>query len=187
MVPEKGDDMRGSLLAAWAPRVICAVLPSILWSANAMSAPPLTQIRSFHLDAAPSEVFPLFTASGERAWAPGWDPEILSGAEERASAFRTRNQHGQETVWIVAEYRPLEGRVSYARAALGSNIGLVDVICTASAGGGTDVSVRYTLTGLSESGREFVSKFLDPEQYSKMIDEWRAATADALARSTSMR
>ena len=36
--------------------------------------------------------------------------------------------------------------MSYARVALGSKIGLVDVVCTDSAGGGTDVSVRYTLT-----------------------------------------
>jgi len=149
-----------------------------------MSAPPLTQIRSFHLDAPPSKVFPLFTAHGERTWAPGWDPEVLSGAEERASAFRTRNQQGRETIWIVTEYRPEEGQVSYARAALGSNIGLVDVTCTQSPAGGTDVSVRYTLTALSESGREFVSKFLEPEQYSQMIDEWRAATSNALAQST---
>ncbi len=110
---------------------------------------------------------------------------MLSGAEERASAFRTRNQQGRETIWIVTEYRPQDGRVSYARAALGSNIGLVDVTCTQSAAGGTDVSVRYTLTALSESGREFVSEFLEPEQYSKMIDEWRTATSDALAQSTA--
>lgn len=148
-----------------------------------MSAPPHTQIRSFHLEAPRSQVFPLFTAGGEREWVPGWNPEMLSGAEERGSAFRTQNQHGQETIWVVTEYRPLDGRVSYARAALGSNIGLIDVVCTDSAGGGTDVSVRYTLTALSETGRKFVSNFLETGHYSKMIDEWRAATAEALARS----
>jgi hypothetical protein len=148
-----------------------------------MSAPPLTQIRSFHLDTPRSQVFPLFTAQGERAWAPGWNPEILSGAEERGSAFRTRHEDGLETVWVVAEYKPLEGRVSYARTALGSNIGLVDVACTESAAGGTDVSVRYTLTPLSEAGRAFVTNFLKTEQYTKMIEEWRTATVKALARS----
>jgi hypothetical protein len=160
----------------------CAFLLSFVWSASAMSAPPLTQIRSFHLEAPRSRVFPLFTARGERAWAPGWNPEVLSGVEERGSTFRTQNEHGQETLWVVTEYRPLEGRVSYARAALGSNIGLVDVVCTESSGGGTDVSVRYTLTALSETGRTFVSNFLETAHFSKMIDEWHAATAEALAR-----
>jgi hypothetical protein len=147
-----------------------------------MSAPPATQIRSFQLDAPRSQVFPLFTAEGERAWAHGWNPEMLSGAEERGSAFRTQHEDGQETVWVVTDFRPQEGRVSYARAALGSNIGLVDVVCTQSAGGGTDVSVRYTLTALSETGRIFVSNFLDARHYAQMIEQWRAATAEAHAR-----
>src|SRR3984957_5406965 len=159
----------------------CTIVVLSVWSACAMPPPPVTQIGSFHLEAPRSQVFPLFTARGERDWAPGSNPEILSGAEERGSAFRTLHEHGQETIWVVTEFRPQEGRVSYARAALGSNIGLVDVVCTESAAGGTDVSVRYTLTALSESGRIFVSHFLTSKHYSEMIEEWRTATTQALA------
>src|SRR6185436_19780942 len=93
--------------------------------------------RSFRLDAPLARVLPLFTAEGERSWAPGWEPTILSGDVERGSAFATRGHSGIETTWIVADYRPAEGRVSYARLAQGSNIGLVDVTCTAAEGGGT--------------------------------------------------
>jgi hypothetical protein len=145
-------------------------------------AHPRTQIRSFHLDAARAQVLPLFTARGEREWAPGWDPVMLSGAEERGSAFQTRNPAGQTTTWIVVEYRPTEGRASYARLAEGSNIGLVDVVCTEAAAGGTDVSVRYTLTPLNAGAQAFVDEFLEPRQYERMIDEWHAATSAALAR-----
>jgi hypothetical protein len=150
-----------------------------------MPASPRTQIRSFHLGAARAKVFPLFTARGEREWAPGWDPLMLSGAEERGSAFQTRNHDGQETTWIVVEYRPSEGRVSYARLAHGSNIGLVDVICTEAEGGGTAVSVAYTLTPLHAGAEAFVDDFMDPRQYAHMIDEWQAATSAALARLTA--
>ena len=147
-----------------------------------MSAPPAaTQVRSFRLEAPLARVFPLFTAEGERSWAPGWEPLMLSGAVERGSAFSTRAHSGIETTWIVADYRPAEGKVSYARLAQGSNIGLVDVICTTVAGGATDVSVRYTLTGVSEQGRAFVREFLEPEHYSRMIEEWRVATSAALS------
>jgi Polyketide cyclase / dehydrase and lipid transport len=149
-----------------------------------MSAPPATQVRSFRLDAPPAQVFPLFTAAGERHWAPGWEPVILSGGEERGTAFTTRAHSGNETTWIVADYRPAEGRVSYARLAHGSNIGLVDVTCTAAEGGGTVVSVRYTLTGVSEQGRAFVRDFLHPEHYTRMIEEWRVATSTALAKAS---
>jgi hypothetical protein len=150
-----------------------------------MPRAPRTQMRSFHLDAPRERVFPLFTARGEREWAPGWDPVVLSGAEERGSAFQTRNHQGQTTTWIVIDYRPSEGRVSYARLAHGSNIGLVDVICTESTKGGTDVSVAYTLTPLQQQAEAFVDEFLDPRQYERMIDEWRAATSAVLARAAA--
>ena len=154
-----------------------------------MNAPmpqaPRTQSRSFHLDAPRDRVFPLFTARGERAWAPGWNPVMLSGAEERGSVFQTSNHQGQATTWIVIDYRPSEGRVSYARLAHGSHIGLVDVICTEPEQGGTDVSVAYTLTPLHQQARAFVDEFLDPRHYRRMIDEWQAATSAALARATT--
>jgi Polyketide cyclase / dehydrase and lipid transport len=148
-----------------------------------MSAPPATQVRSFRLEAPLARVLPLFTAEGERSWAPGWEPVILSGAVERGSAFATRSHAGIETTWIVADYRPAEGRVSYARLAHGSNIGLVDVTCTPADGGGTVVTVRYTLTGVSEQGTAFVREFLEPERYARMIEEWQALTSAALVRS----
>jgi hypothetical protein len=127
----------------------------------------------------------MFTPLGERAWAKGWEPVMLSGMEARGTAFRTQAHavHGSSPIvstWVVTDYRPSEGRVSYARLAQDSNIGLVDVMCTEPAGGGTDVSVRYTLTSVSESGESFVREFLDPHHYTRMIDEWRTAVSAAL-------
>lgn len=145
-----------------------------------MSQPPATRSGSFHLDAPLPRVFPLFTALGEKAWAKGWEPELLSGREERGSVFRTVHD-GRETTWIVVDYRPSEGRVSYARLAHGSNMGLVDVWCATTADGGTEVSVRYTLTGMNAHGQAFVRHFLDPAQYDRMIEEWHAALVKALA------
>lgn len=145
-----------------------------------MSNTPATQVRTFRLDAPVARVFPLFTALGERAWAQGWEPVLLSGQEERGSVFRTVHG-GRETNWIVVEYLPSEGRVSYVRLAEGSNMGLVDVQCSAAQSGGTEVSVRYTLTGLNAQGEAFVGEFLAPQHYSRMIEEWREATSKALA------
>jgi hypothetical protein len=145
-----------------------------------MSNTPATQVGTFRLDAPVMRVFPLFTALGERAWAQGWEPEVLSGQEKRGSVFRTTHG-GHETTWIVVDYRPSAGHVSYARLAHGSNMGLVDVRCSAAAGGGTEVTVRYTLTGLNTQGQAFVDEFLNAGHYSRMIAEWREATSKALA------
>ncbi|HWG70483.1 MAG TPA: SRPBCC family protein [Steroidobacteraceae bacterium] len=145
------------------------------------TALPRRRMQSFHLDAPLERVLPLFTARGEREWAPGWDPVMLSGAEQRGSAFRTRNHEGRTTTWIVIDYRPAEGRVSYARLAEGSNIGLVDVVCTATGGGGTDVSVTYTLTALRAEAQTFVDDFLNAVNYARMMEDWRVAVSAALA------
>ena len=161
------------------PPLLCVTATLWLWSPIAMCGPAPTQIRSFHLDAPIAQVLPLFTALGEKVWARGWEPQLLSGREERGSVFRTIHD-GHETTWIVVDYRPSEGRVSYARLAQGSNMGLVDVQCRAASGGGTQVNVRYTLTGLNAQGEAFVSGFLDLEHYSRMIEEWRMAISAAL-------
>jgi Polyketide cyclase / dehydrase and lipid transport len=149
-----------------------------------MAAIPATQVHGFHLEAPPARVWPLFTALGEKTWVPGWEPEILSGGEVRGSVFRTVRD-GRTTTWIVVEHEPLEGRVSYARLAHGSNaasnVGLVDVRCNAAPGGGTDVTVRYTLTGLDAQGRAYVADFLAAERYTRMIEEWRVSLSAALA------
>jgi hypothetical protein len=141
---------------------------------------PATQVQTFHLNAPMVQVFPLFTAEGERAWAPGWEPRILSGSNERGSAFITSGHNGSTVTWIVTDFRPAEGRVSYARLVQDSNIGIVDVVCTVPAGGGTDISVRYTLTAVSEAGRSYVAQFLSRQHYTTMIEEWRVATSKAL-------
>ena len=143
-----------------------------------MAAAPLTQSGTFHLAAPPARVFHYFTAEGERAWAPGWDPEMLSGAVERGSVFRTR-AHERDTVWIVTDYRADAHRVSYARLAGGANMGLVDVACDAD-GAGTRVTVRYTLTALSAQAEPDVHEMLTPEHYAAFLREWQEGLSKAL-------
>jgi len=145
-----------------------------------MDMAPATQMQTFHLEAPLERVVPLFTARGERAWAPGWEPRILSGGEQRGSAFITTAHNGGTVTWIVTDYRPAEGRASYARLVQDSNIGLVDVACTPAPHGGTDVSVRYTLTAVSAAGASFVAQFLADAHYTQMINEWRVLTSKAL-------
>jgi hypothetical protein len=153
-----------------------------VWSDAVIADSPATQVATFHLNAPLARVFRMFTVLGEREWAQGWEPVLLSGSEDRGTAFRTRSHADQEVIWIVSDFQPSKGVVSYARVVQGSNVGLVDVSC-AHSHGGTDVTVRYTLTALSADAKASVDKFLDPGQFAQMIEEWRSATAAALDRS----
>ncbi|MEP6940583.1 MAG: hypothetical protein ABI846_12540 [Rudaea sp.] len=154
-------------------------------SALTMATAPASQTRTFHLDASPARLMPLFTAAGERAWAQGWDPQILSGDSERGSVFQT-NAHGHDTTWIVIDYRPQQGVASYARIVRDLNMGIVDVVCRPAIRG-SDVSVTYTLTPLSGDGQRAVAAMLDPAHFDAMIEEWRSAIGAALAADPSGR
>jgi hypothetical protein len=131
-----------------------------------------SQTHRFTVLAPCERLLPLFTAAGERAWVPGWEPEFLSGSVERGSVFRTHSG-GRETVWVVTEYAPAQGRVSYARIAQGSNMGLVDVRCRATGQHASEISVTYTLTSITPAGKDFVDRFFAAGAYAAYIQEWR--------------
>jgi len=139
-----------------------------------------SQTRSFNLGAPSRELLQLFTAEGERLWVPGWNPELLSGGTERGSVFRTLGADGQETVWVVTDFRPDLGRASYARIAQGSNMGLVDVHCEPLTANSTCVTVTYTLTGLSPEGTAFVQRFLAAQYFSAYIEGWKQSLDNLL-------
>ncbi len=134
----------------------------------------------FEVAAPLAAVLPCFTALGERAWAPGWQPDLLSGQERRGSAFRTRAGDGAETVWVVTDHRPEAGCVSYARVALGRHVGLVDVACRELAPARTQVRVTYTLTPLSPAAAAEVEEFLEPRAFEAYIAGWQPAVSKAL-------
>lgn len=129
---------------------------------------------SFELDAPLADVLPLFTAEGERAWVPGWAPEILSGHGERGSAFRTRSVDGTVSTWICCRFDPVGGCASYVRIAEGSNIGIIDVDCVALGPTRARIDVTYTLTALGEAGDGFVGEFLDEGTYRASIESWKS-------------
>lgn len=146
-----------------------------------MTTEPLTQQGTFRLDAPIARVFPMFTPLGERAWAKGWDPQMLSGETERGSVFRTTGSGGIESVWIVTRYEPERHAAGYARIAQGVSMGLVDVACAPAGDAATDVTVRYTLTALADDAAASVRDFLSPARYAAFMDEWRTSIAAALA------
>ena len=138
----------------------------------------------FHVDAPPDVVFPFFTAAGEREWAPGWDPTMLSGDTGRGSAFLTADPEGRRTAWVVTRYDASAQQVAYARFAEGRSIGLVDVDCSPAESGGTTVTVRYTLSGVDADGDAFVADFLSESAFATMIAFWKDAVNAAIARAS---
>lgn len=106
----------------------------------------------------------LFTAEGERAWAPGWDPV---GDDD---CWRTE-AHGHTTYWLAVDRTPTSAR--YARVTPGDTAGTVAVTCT-DEGGCTRVTVTYDLTAIGAAGEERLAGF--GSGYDEMLLEWQRLT-----------
>jgi hypothetical protein len=145
--------------------------------------PPRSCSASFELEQPASAAIEWFTALGERAWAPGWAPELLSGHEARGSVFATTSAAGVRTHWIVVAFDRAAGVASYARLAHGSHMGLVDVRCRALAPGRTEVTVAYTLTPLAAAGEAFVAELLEPAGFREFVAGWKTAIEAACAQA----
>lgn len=128
----------------------------------------------------PGEAFHLFTAQGERRWAPRWEPSFPAPAADDAepgTVFQTPDHdHGRTTTWIVVDATPGR-RIRYARVTPGVSAGTVSVVLD-EAGAHSRVTVSYELTALSSDGAVHLRRFADG--YSAFLDAWQDAIAEAL-------
>jgi hypothetical protein len=124
-----------------------------------------------HVALPPAEAFELFTPTGERRWAHGWDPVFPTRSDDETApgtVFRTG-----ETIWVVGECVRGE-RIVYARITPGDRAGLVSVECAEAPDGTTETRVTYTLTSLGGDLAEFAA------HYDAYLAHWDEAIAAAL-------
>lgn len=131
---------------------------------------------SFPVALPPEEAFPLFTATGERSWVDGWDPQFPSPTAddtEPGTVFTTgHGEHG--TTWVVT--RREGGRLlGYAVVSHGERAGRITVGLEPS-GAGTTVTVTHDLTALVPAASAGVEAFATG--YDEYLDGWR----DRIAR-----
>jgi hypothetical protein len=126
----------------------------------------------------PHEAFGLFTASGERAWAHGWDPRFpvaVDDETEPGTVFEVA-RGGHASTWVVASCVP-GASIAYARHVPGDHAGLITVECDAAPDGTTQARVTYDLTALSEEGAMDLETFA--AGYDAFMAHWRDAIAAA--------
>lgn len=119
--------------------------------------------------------FRLFTPSGESLWIDDWAPRYLhpsDGRTERGMVFTT-GDGDDHTIWMLADFDPERHYSRYVRTTPASRTGSVEVACTALSADETAVEVGYTLTALTDRGRQDLEQFA-PEPFAQMIDGWKA-------------
>jgi len=132
--------------------------------------------RSIPVALPPDEAFPLFTATGERSWVDGWDPQFPSPpGDETAPGTVFTTAHGEHgTTWMVVRR---EGRrlLSYVATSHGERASLITVSLEPSAAG-TTVTVTHELTALVPEANAGIVAFA--AAYGEYLEGWR----DRIAR-----
>lgn len=126
----------------------------------------------------PPQAFTLFTPSGERAWAEGWDPRFpCPAADETDPGVVFLTGHGDRlTTWTVIAREPPKA-IRYAQVVPGQRAGIVSVGCQAAASG-TRVTVGYDLTALTPEAGTELDRFATG--YSQFLAHWEHAIARAI-------
>jgi hypothetical protein len=143
----------------------------------------ITRSHSLVVERPATEAIQLFTPEGERAWAPGWDPQYRhpsDGNLERGMVFTT-GRGDEHTIWTVIRCEPANGLMEYVRTTPGSRTGTVLVQCAPLEAARTRVTVVYSLTGLSDEGNRILRE-LDEARFRAFIASWEQAIAASFAR-----
>ena len=131
---------------------------------------------SFVLAGSLDVVLPLFTAEGERQWAPGWEPIWADQSHEHEVGEVWTTAGPPSTTWVTVDVGA--DHVRYARVAIGESAGLLTVTC-AEDSWRTTVTVDYDLSALSDAGVDRLKKFA--AGYDDMLAHWQEHTSRALA------
>lgn len=140
---------------------------------------------SFEICQPAKELFPLFSAEGEKLWVPGWSYENIMGGtdlhEDYVFVTRSHDHAASDAIWLVKRYEPEDYWVQFYKVEPGEKIGVIEVKCFEVNESQTKVQVTYEYIGLSEAGHSFVSSFSSSE-YNAFIAEWETLLLKYLDR-----
>lgn len=133
------------------------------------------------------ELFPLFSAEGEKLWVPGWDYKNIMGSTDLHEdyIFLTQNHDhaSADAIWLVKRYQPETHLVQFYKVEPNEKVGIITVQCEAVDAEETRVEVSYEYVGLSQTGDDFIDGFSESE-YREYIAEWERLLLEYFATVT---
>ena len=141
------------------------------------------QSASIELNGDIDRVFPLFTMSGEKNWAAGWNPVPIypnSGEMREGLIFQTPDHihGGPPLTWLVSRYDERSHQIQYVVTSP-TRVTFISVTCTPLSTKATRADIRYELTGLSSEGNE-QSRHVLQKIFAADLTDWQTAINDYL-------
>jgi hypothetical protein len=175
--------MKGSALRAFVAALLLAGTTSFPARAD---APPDERVHTserfaFTAQARYAEVFPLFGALQEMAWAPGWNPDFVwpRPATDCAGMVFHIAQGGRVATWLATAFDRAAGRVQYVYVVPDVMVTLI-TLTVLDRGPTTDVRVQYDRTSLTSRADDLVSGMATNDRHAG--PEWAEQINAYLAR-----
>jgi hypothetical protein len=128
------------------------------------------------LVAAADSVFPLFGPVREASWAPDWHPRMVfptDGSQSADGAVFIVAEGSRDVVWVMTEYDPSARIVRYVHVAPNDYVGQIDIDVTPVSATRARARVTYTLTAISDSGAQVVTRFR--AHFGRLAPHWTSA------------
>jgi len=121
-------------------------------------------------------VFSLFDPIGEKKWAETWNPTLVfpDSAVRQGSVFTTKDHEGTETIWTITKLDKKNRKIVYAAVTPGFKVSIIDINCQPDGTNRTKARVTYTITALSEKGKEYVTS-MSMQHYHAWMTGWEKA------------
>jgi hypothetical protein len=124
-----------------------------------------------------TEVFPLFSAIGEKKWVQGWYPEFIypgNGDFVENAVFKTKsnNTFEKEFNWITSYLNEKDCLVVYT-VFTKNRVWTIKVNCT-TVEEKTQAEITYTYIGLNEKGNKLNGDAIE-KMFRNNLSDWEAA------------
>ena len=135
-----------------------------------------TRTHTIHLNGQIENIFTLFDPIGEKKWSEGWNPIIISPNAEihEGTVFITKNRDGTETIWTITALDQAKHDIAYTAVTPSIRVTLINITCQPEDDNHTKAHVTYTITALSEKGKQYVKTFTD-QHYGEFMANWEKA------------
>ncbi len=133
------------------------------------------------IQAPPGEVFPLLCPVRETEWVKGWDPIVVysqSGVAEPDCIFLTGDEE-PESVWVITNRDSDQFKLEIIKVTPWTTVAKINISLQQNEEAGTDATVTYTYTALSEAGEDFVNHYTE-EYYVEFMRYWEGAISEYL-------
>jgi hypothetical protein len=141
-----------------------------------------------HLNGQCDIVFSLFDPIGEKKWAENWSPTLVFPASgvHQGSVFKTENHDGTETIWIITKFDKKSRSIIYTAVTPNFRVSTIEISCEPDGANHTKARVTYTITALSERGKQYITS-MSKQHYHEWMTEWEEAINHYLQHGHSLR